>query len=357
MSKQTCFNSIAMKADGRGEVLIYDTIGEDFWTGEGVTAKGIDAALKSLGSVSDIDLRINSNGGDVFQGNAIYAALNAHPAKVHVHIDGIAASMASLIAMVGDTVSMSENALFMIHEPRGVARGTSEDMLATASLLDAISANAVNVYAGRTKQDPAALKSAMVKETWYTASQAKAAGFVDTITPNKHITAHFDVSQFANAPEWAQAQLKQFSSLNQKGQAMPDTKEPEKKEAIADQVDVAAITAKATADANAAAHERVTTIIAMCNQAGFANLAASYTADPKMSIEDVRGKLFDAMCKKNKPIGDEGSSDQGQSPDDPNAKYKAEFAENPLYAKSMTVDQYVAMRRIDDGADSLIKSK
>ena len=352
MSKtQTCYNSITMKADGRGEVLIYDTIGEDFWTGEGVTAKGISAALKTLGAVSEIDLRINSNGGDVFQGNAIYSALNAHPAKINVHIDGIAASMASIIAMVGDTVSMSENALFMIHEPRGVARGTSEDMLATASLLDQIGSNAVNVYAGKTKQEPAAIKAAMVKETWYTAAQAKAAGFVDTITPNKHITAHFDVSQFANAPEWAQTQLKQFSSLNQKGQAMPDTKEPEKKIEAAAEIDLNAI----KAEAGKAERDRITTISAMCEQAGCSNLAAGYNADPKMSVTDVQAKLFDAMCKKNKPIGDEGSSDNGQSSADPNEKYKAEYKGNALYAKSMTADEYVAMRRIDDGLDNLTK--
>lgn len=351
MSKQACFNTISMKSEGWGEVLIYDTIGEDFWTGEGVTAKGIDSALKTLGPVTDIDLRINSNGGDVFQGNAIYSALNAHPAKVHVHIDGIAASMASLIAMVGDTVSMSENALFMIHEPRAVARGTSEDMLATASLLDQISANAVNTYAGKTKQDPATIKAAMVKETWYTAAEAKAAGFVDKITPNKHVVAHFDVTQFANAPEWAQARLKQFSSLSTKGQSMPETKpESEKKAEPVASVDVAEITAKA----NAAAHERVTQIHSKCALAGMPHLAAGFSADPTMTVADVQAKLFDAMCKANKPVGDEGSSDNGQSAADPNAKFAAEYAALPQEGKRMSLENYQSLRRFQEGLEPLI---
>lgn len=350
MSKQTCFNTIAMKAENVGEVMIYDTIGED-WYGEGLTAKSFDASLKALGPVTTLEIRINSGGGDVFHGNAIYTQLVAHPAKKLVFIDGIAASMASIIAMAGDEIAMSANALFMIHEPSGVAIGTAEDMLETAALLDKISVNAVGVYAARTGMDPSAVKAAMTAETWYSADEAKAAGFITSITPNKQMVAQVDVSNFTNVPAWAHERLKQFSSLSTKGQSMPETKpESEKKAEPVASVDVAEITAKA----NAAAHERVTQIHSKCALAGMPHLAAGFSADPTMTVADVQAKLFDAMCKANKPVGDEGSSDNGQSAADPNAKFAAEYAALPQEGKRMSLENYQSLRRFQEGLEPLI---
>lgn len=347
---QSNFNRITLKAPSVGEVLIYDTIGQD-WFGEGLTAKSFDASLKALGPVETLEIRINSGGGDVFHGSAIYSLLLAHPAKKMVYIDGIAASMASIIAMAGDEIHMAANALFMIHEPSGMAFGTAEEMLATAALLEQISSNAVDVYTARTGQDKATVKAAMLAETWFTAEQAKEAGYVTTITPNKQLTAHVDVSMFSKAPAWAQDRLKQFTSLKMEGKSMPEaSKEIETTVApVAAQVDAEAIKAQATKDER----DRCGRIHAKCALAGRPDLAQAFIDDASMSVSDVADKLLDVVCKKNKPVGDEGSSDNGQSAEDPNAKYKAEFSADPQYAKAMTEAEYISMRRVDDGLAQL----
>ncbi len=113
-----------MKASGAGEaeIYIYDEIG--FW---GVTARQFVSDLQALGDVSHINLHINSPGGDVFEGIAIFNALKFHGAAITVHIDGIAASMASVIAMVGNPVIMPENTMMMIHYPSHYLMGTHEE--------------------------------------------------------------------------------------------------------------------------------------------------------------------------------------------------------------------------------------
>src|SRR5690606_4398240 len=101
-------------ADGDTTISIFDVIGEDFWTGSGVTANRISAALRSIGN-KDITVRINSPGGDMFEGIAIYNLLRAHPAKVTVEVLGWAASAASVIAMAGDDIRMGLGSLMMVH--------------------------------------------------------------------------------------------------------------------------------------------------------------------------------------------------------------------------------------------------
>src|SRR3990167_5198523 len=122
-------------ADGEAEILIYEFIGEDFWSGRGMDAKRFSDELKALGDINKIIVRINSPGGDVFDGNTIYNILKAHKAQVEVRIDGIAASIASVIAMAGDKIIMPENAMMMIHNPWGfaaadaVALGFADEMI------------------------------------------------------------------------------------------------------------------------------------------------------------------------------------------------------------------------------------
>ena len=110
-----------------GEIWLYDVIGDDADFG-GMSAKTFTAELNKLGKVDTINLRINCLGGDVWDGNSIYNMLKRHPARIEVDIDGVAASIASVIAMAGDEVRMASNALFMIHNPYGVARGSADDM-------------------------------------------------------------------------------------------------------------------------------------------------------------------------------------------------------------------------------------
>lgn len=161
------------------EVWIYEEIGTDFW-GEGLTAKKFVEDLAAL-DVEHIALHINSPGGSVFDGQAIYNAIERHPATVTSYIDGLAASIASVIALAGDTVEMAQNALFMIHDPYGFAMGTSADMRQMAGVLDKVGETILGVYARKTDIDPGEIAAAMAAETWFTAAEAEAAGYVDSV--------------------------------------------------------------------------------------------------------------------------------------------------------------------------------
>ena len=161
------------------EIWIYEEIGSDFW-GEGLTAKKFVEELAAL-DVEHIALHINSPGGSVFDGQAIYNALVRHPASVTTYIDGVAASIASVVALAGDTVEMAANALFMIHDPWGATAGTAADMRTMAGLLDKITGTMLDVYEAKSALDRADIAAAMSAETWYTAAEAQAAGYADSI--------------------------------------------------------------------------------------------------------------------------------------------------------------------------------
>src|SRR5258707_608582 len=118
----------------RGEIWLYDQVGEG-WFG-GMSAKTFVAEVQKLGKVDLINLHINSPGGSVFDGVAIYNNLKSHPARIEVDVDGVAASIASVIAMAGDEIRMAANAMMMIHNAMGMTFGDAEDMRKTADLLD-----------------------------------------------------------------------------------------------------------------------------------------------------------------------------------------------------------------------------
>lgn len=181
-------------SDDVAEVFIYEQIGESFW-GDGVGAKKFAADLRAI-TAPRIDLHLNSPGGSVFDGQAIHNALVRHPAAVTVFIDGLAASIASVIALAGERIIMASNALFMIHDPSGGVWGTSDDMMKMAEVLDKIKDTIVGQYAERTGQAAADLATAMSEETWYTAQEALDAGFIDEVGVEASATAAFDLSRF-----------------------------------------------------------------------------------------------------------------------------------------------------------------
>jgi ATP-dependent Clp endopeptidase proteolytic subunit ClpP len=201
MKAERKWYTIESKTGSLAEVWIYEEIGSDFW-GEGLTAKAFVEELNAL-EVDHIALHINSPGGSVFDGQAIFNAIERHPASVTSHIDGLAASIASVIALAGDTVEMARNALFMIHDPYGMAMGTSGDMRQMASVLDKVGETILGVYARKTGADPEEIAADMAAETWFTAAEAKAAGYVDTVAKPVKAAAmsHFDLSCFRHAPE------------------------------------------------------------------------------------------------------------------------------------------------------------
>jgi ATP-dependent Clp endopeptidase proteolytic subunit ClpP len=170
---------IKNQTEDTAEVWIYDVIGEDFW-GEGVSAKRFVKELADI-TASQIYMHINSPGGSVWDGQAIYNAVKRHPANVTTYVDGLAASIASVIALAGNQVVMAENALMMIHDPWAMTIGTADEMRASADVLDKVGETIRAVYERRTGKDSAEIKSAMIEETWYTASEAVEYGLADQV--------------------------------------------------------------------------------------------------------------------------------------------------------------------------------
>jgi ATP-dependent Clp protease protease subunit len=192
---------VKAKGETEAEVWLYGDIGED-WFGEGNTAKGLAAELKALGAVKTLNVYINSPGGSVFEGVAIYNILRRHSARKIVHIDGLAASIASIIAMAGDEIKIAVNGMMMIHNPWGVAIGESADFRKMADSLDKIRSALVDTYELRTHQDADQISAWMDEETWFTADEALENGFVDEVTVAIEAAAFagMDLSAFRHVP-------------------------------------------------------------------------------------------------------------------------------------------------------------
>ena len=172
----------------KAEIWIYESIGEDFWTGGGVTAKSFQKELSEI-KASKIDLHINSPGGDVFDGITIYNLIKQHPAQVTTYIDGIAASIASVIAMAGDKIFMAENALFMLHNPAGMVFGEAADMRKMADLLDTVRDSISKSYVAKTGKTESEINALMDAESWLDADSAIDMGFVDDVTEKMDLAA------------------------------------------------------------------------------------------------------------------------------------------------------------------------
>lgn len=178
------FRTIKNEADASGEILLYDVIGAD-WFGEGVSAKAFADAVIALGDVKTLTVRINSPGGSVFDGQAIYTTLTKHPAKKIVEIDGLAASAASFVAMAGDEIRMAEIGSFMIHLAMGFTIGNRLDHEKEAAVLSHLDQTIAATYAARTGKDAAYFLDLMGKETWMSAEEAKSHGLITAILPAK----------------------------------------------------------------------------------------------------------------------------------------------------------------------------
>jgi ATP-dependent Clp protease protease subunit len=191
---------VVAKGD-EAEIYIYDVIGEDFWTGGGVTAakflKAVDEA-----KASTIHLRINSPGGDVFEARAIVSAMQRSSARFVAHVDSLAASAASVIAVAADEVVMAPGSMLMIHNAWTLQMGDKNAMLETASLLEKIDGTIADQYAAKTgasREDMAALMDA---ETWMEADDAIARGFADELEPKAEKAKNaWNLTAYAKAPE------------------------------------------------------------------------------------------------------------------------------------------------------------
>lgn len=165
----------------KAEILIYGPIFPDKMFDDEVGAKEFAEDLKAMGDVTEIELHINSPGGNVFAAQAIYSQLKNHKAAVSVYIDGIAASAASIIAMAGDNIYIPTNAMIMVHNPLTIAIGDAAEMKKIAEMLDKVRDSIIAAYRTKTGKDEAELKELMDNETWMTGQEAVELGFADEL--------------------------------------------------------------------------------------------------------------------------------------------------------------------------------
>lgn len=181
-----------------GELFLYQPIGADFF-GEGLTGETVIQALDSLGGKRAI-VRINSPGGSVFDGIAIYNALKRHPGGVDVVIDSLAASIASVIALAGETRTSAKGSMWMIHRAMTFAFGNQEDINKALAMLVTGDKTLVGIYADAMKKTPAEIEALMSAETWFTAEEAVGIGLA-TATEGKATKAPKAAAWFRNAPQ------------------------------------------------------------------------------------------------------------------------------------------------------------
>ena len=197
--------NIKKKAGETADIYIFDEIGT-----YGVTAQDFISEIKGLKN-TPINLRINSLGGDVFDGMAMYNVIKRREAKTTVYIEGIAASIATIIALGADEVIMAENSLFMIHNAWGGTAGEAKDMRKTAETLDKITSELTSIYVKKTGLSYEAIADMMNEETWLNATEAFELGFIDTISDSIKVAAKYDVSKFKNI---TQEEIKNKLSIN-----------------------------------------------------------------------------------------------------------------------------------------------
>lgn len=188
---------IEAKADDEAEIIIYDVIGWPF-----IEA---DVFVRELAGIKakSIKLRINSPGGDVFDGMAIFNALKDHPARITTQIDGLAASMASVIALSGDEVTAHKNSMMMIHNAWVVVAGDRHLLGDVATnILEKIDGNMLDIYYGKAGSGKRDLRQMMDDETWLTATEAKQKGLIDRVIESAtQAKAQFSLSMYANVPD------------------------------------------------------------------------------------------------------------------------------------------------------------
>ena len=208
------------------EVFIYGDIGESWW-GESVTAKDFVQEIAAL-DVDTLTVRINSYGGSVSDGIAIHNAIKRHAAAVTVSIDGVAASIASLIAMAGDTVEMAENALLMIHAPWGAAIGNSADLREFADMLDTWAEAMATSYAAKTGRPLEEMRALLTdgEDHWFTAAGALEEKFIDATVDALPLAASFDraalAQRFRSVPGFQAASVPAAAAAPLKEESMPD---------------------------------------------------------------------------------------------------------------------------------------
>ncbi|EMH2803515.1 Clp protease ClpP [Pseudomonas aeruginosa] len=288
--------SIKALSRGVAEILLYDEIG--VW---GITAQQFARELKALGDLSLISLRIHSPGGDVFEGTAIYNLLKNHPARVEAHVDGLAASMASVIAMAADTIYMPENAMMMVHRPWGIQGGEADDMRRYADLLEKIEGTMVAAYMAKTGKSEEDIKSLLKAETWMDGREAVEAGFADQLTEPLAAAAQLTskrMKEFAHMPEALKALMQPRASTPAAAAPTPSPAAPASQQAPA-APDEAAVRAQI----NAAENTRREGIRAVFQPfaASHGEMLNEVLLDSSVTIEQAQAKLLASLASGATP--------------------------------------------------------
>lgn len=187
-----------------GELTLYEEIANDSWWGDETTPKQFKADLDALGDIDTLNIFINSPGGDVFAGQAIHSMLKRHKAHKNVYIDGLAASIASVIAMAGDTIYMPKNAMMMIHNPWTFGIGNAADFRRLAEDLDKIRESLIAAYEGHSALTRDEIIAIMDEETWLPADDCIEYGFCDEIEEAKQVAACLNkdiLGRYKNTPK------------------------------------------------------------------------------------------------------------------------------------------------------------
>lgn len=256
--------TITAKGDKKAEITIFGDIGYQY------SFEQFHEELSALGEGREITVRINSDGGDVFTGFAIYNRLKRYKGKIITYVEGLAASMGSIIFMAGDERVMPENAMLMIHNPAGASAGNADELASFADALRAMEDNLVKAYVDGSDLDEKKIRALMTKETWLTAAQAIDKGFATRVDAPVKMAAHagFDLSRYKNVPHsWGAATQTQTQE-----------------------------------DADMADKTRDDEIKRICALVGKSNLADSFIKDEK-SVGDVLAAL-DGIAKDEKAKAD-----------------------------------------------------
>jgi ATP-dependent Clp protease protease subunit len=202
--KKKKFWNLKALDENTGELTLYGEISNETWWGDEVTPKEFKADLDKLGEIDTLNIYINSPGGDVFAGQAIHSMIKRHKAHKNVYVDGLAASIASVIAMAGDTIFMPKNAMMMIHNPWTIGMGNSTEFRKLAEDLDKIRESLIAAYEGHSALTRDEIISIMDAETWLTASECEEYGFCDVVKEEKQMAASLDktlLKRYQNTPQ------------------------------------------------------------------------------------------------------------------------------------------------------------
>lgn len=310
--------ALGIMAASSAVVYIYGDIGENYWAAESITAASFVSELNQL-DVEEITVRVNSVGGSAADGIAIQNALQRHPAKIIVAVDGLAASIAAFITTAGDVVEMAENTLMMVHGGHTSVYGNATDLRTLADMLDSWNRAMATSFATKTGRPYEEMLAMLAdgKDHWFTAAEALEAKLIDQIGPASPVTASLmrdlPADRYANAPDWVRAQFKPGQPAPAATPATPtaaaDKPLPQQGTTMTEE-EKKAYEAKVRAEALAADQARRTEIRAALNvvRAAHPHMITDLTAleteaegKPDMDVATVKAKALDVLAKGATP--------------------------------------------------------